>query len=237
MPRLLVAVSSVLMMSGLYGIERLEASPQSPMIPSENGKHFERAVLQDLWPALGYGQIVGRIYYTAVCRPNESIAASFPRLDLRPPPDGKVGVAAVRDIFQHVKGVSVTEREPGIIRIRIGFVPDDLLRVKISYLVLTPEEQYNYWLAIFKIQAAQEVRSAMQKLEIGPRLTINIIPVQQPIAGLTHLPAVMGSVTVDQALDSVAKTFRGVVLYQFCTSGAQYDISFASAAYIYSTLD
>jgi hypothetical protein len=40
---------------------------------------------------------------------------------------------------------------------------------------------------------------------------------------------------MDQALDLVAKTFRGIVLYGFCTPPDQYEIDFADAGYIYST--
>ncbi len=206
------------------------------MTSSESGLKFEQVLLKDLWPALGYGKIVGRIYYTAVCQPNENIGASFPRLDVQPAPKGKVGVAAVRDIFQHARNVSVTESDPGIIRIRIGIVPDDLLRVKISYLTLTPEQQYTYLSAIEKIQYAPEVRSAMQKLGIGPRVRVVDYLLEEPRAGLPHLPAVMGSITVDHALDSVAKTFGGVILYEYCTSGTQFGINFVGPAQIYSTI-
>jgi hypothetical protein len=71
-------------------------------------------------------------------------SASFPQLDVQPPSKGRRGVAAVRDIFRHDKVISVKEADPGIIRVRIGNVPDAVLRVKISNLVLTPEERYNY---------------------------------------------------------------------------------------------
>jgi hypothetical protein len=228
MPRLLVAMSFALLMSGLCGIRRMEASPRSQVISPENGKHFEQVVLQYLWPALDYGKIAGRIYYTAVCRPNENIGAAFPRLDVRPPPEGKVGLAAVRNMFQHAKNTLVTGHDPGIIRIRIGSVPNDLLRVKISRLVLTSDEQYNYFLAMVQIQNEPEVRSAMQKLEISPRAVEFIMPVAPPVAGAPHLPALITNVTMDQALDLVAKTFGGVVIYEFCTSGTQFRIDFAN---------
>jgi hypothetical protein len=102
-------------------------------------------------------------------------------------------------------------------------------------LTLTPEEQFNYWLAILKIENAPEVRSGMQELEIriAPRtVSIGIV---QPANGLAHLPEVITNIPVDRALDLVAKTFRGIVLYGFCTPPDQYEIDFADAGYIYST--
>jgi hypothetical protein len=237
MLRLWIVVSSALIMSGLYGIQKIEASPQTPMMSSENGKHFERVVLKYLWPALNYGEKVGRIYYSAACQPNNNLVVSFPRLDVRPPSNGKIGIAAVRDIFRNEKDVSVKEAGPGIIRVRIGSVSDTLLRVRISNLVLTPEEQYNYWLAIFKIENAPEVQSVMQKLKIRTPARVIGIGIMHPADGLPHLPGVITNVTMDQALDLVAKTFRGVVLYESCTPPGQYEIRFTDAGDIYSTLN
>ena len=41
-------------------------------------------------------------------------------------------------------------------------------------------------------------------------------------------------VTEDEALDLVAKTFHGVTVYEFCTSGEHFDIRFADASYMLS---
>jgi len=190
-----------------------------------------------LWPALDYGERVGRIYYRGSCqlRLDADPAASCPQLNVQPPSNGISGVAAVRDIFRHEKDVSVKETDPGIIRIRIGSVPDAVLRVTISNLVLTPEEQYNYWLAIFKIENAPEVQSAMRDLKIRIPVRTVSIGIAQPADGLPRLPGVLTNVTMDQALDLVAKTFKGIVLYGFCTPPDQYQIDFADARYIYST--
>jgi hypothetical protein len=237
MLRIWIVVFSALVVGTLSGIPNLEASPQSSIISPESGKHFERVVLKYLWPALDYGQTVGRIYYGAICKPNANSTSLFPNLDVRPPPDGKIGVAAVRDIFRHVKDISVKETVPGIIRVRIGNVSDAIMHVRIANLVLEPTEQYNYWLAIFKIENAPEVRSAMQELKIRLPVRPVSIGIAQPAEGLPHLPGVITNITVDQALDLVAKTFRGVVVYEFCTSPDQYEIRFANDSDIYSTLN
>jgi hypothetical protein len=45
----------------------------------------------------------------------------------------------------------------------------------------------------------------------------------------------MTNVPVDQALNFVAKTLGGVVLYEFCTPLDQYKIRLTNAGYTYST--
>ena len=231
-----LAILGTLVIASSSGTHRVEAASPStrPESPSESVRN-ERAMLKVLWPALDYGRTVGRIYYRAGCQPDDNVAAAFPLLDVRPASKGISGLAAVRDIFGHEKGISVNEADPGIIRIRIGSVPDAVLRVRIANLVLTPVEQYNYWLAIFKIQSTPEVRSAMQELMLRiPVRVVNMI-ITQPADGLPHLPAMITNVTADQALDLVAKTFRGIVLYQFCAPPDQFEIDFADASYIYAT--
>jgi hypothetical protein len=226
----------VLVFANARGIQAAEAAapPTHLVSPSESLRN-EREVLKYLWPALDYGEKVGRVYYSAACQLDPNVAAAFPRLDVRPPSNGKTGVAAIREIFRNEKDVSVKETDSGIIRVRIGSVPDAVLRVKISNLALSPEEQYNYWLAIFKIQDAQEVRFAMQELGIRVPVRVTNMLIVQPAVGLPHLPGEIKNVTMDQALDLVAKTFKGIVVYQFCTPPAQYEIDFASASWIYST--
>jgi hypothetical protein len=61
-----------------------------------------------------------------------------------------------------------------------------------------------------------------------PALPVSI-GIGQPAEGRPHLPGVITNVTMDQALDLVAKTFRGIVLYEFCTPLDQYEIYFANA--------
>jgi hypothetical protein len=233
--RFSVFVLCVLIFDSPSGTERVEAASSSTLLvsPSESVRN-ERSVLKLLWPALDYGQKVGRIYYSAACQP-ELGAASFPQLDVQVAPAGKSGVAAVREIFRKEKDISVEEADPGIIRVRIGSVPDAVLRVRISNLVLTPEAQYNYWIAIFEIQNAPEVQSVMRELKISPTPQVIGIGIVRPAEGRPPLPGVISDITMDQALDLVAKTFGGIVLYEFCTPPDRYEIDFADAGYIYST--
>jgi hypothetical protein len=66
-------------------------------------------------------------------------------------------------------------------------------------------------------------------LRVPPTL-INEIMVQ-PAEGLPHLPSTMTNVTMDKALDMVARTFRGVVIYGACTEPHLYRIDFTGGVY------
>jgi hypothetical protein len=48
----------------------------------------------------------------------------------------------------------------------------------------------------------------------------------EPADGLPHLLSRLTNVISDKALNLVAKTFHGIVLYQMRTSGGRYDIPF-----------
>ncbi len=194
-------------------------------------------VLKYLWPALKYGETVGRIYYRASCQPDSYVRIPFPHLDVERPPNRSTGVAAVREIFRRVSDVSVTEPETGVIRVRIGSVPETVLPVRIRKVVLSPQQQYNMWLAVAAIQEAPEVQSVMRQLKlrsVGKPINIHLV---RPASDLPHLPAVLTNLTMDQAFDAVAKTWRVIVLYGFCSPPSQYDIDIADAADIYSTED
>jgi hypothetical protein len=123
------------------------------------------------------------------------------------------------------KAISV-EDDGGVIRIRNGGVSDAILNIRIPRLTLTPEEQYNAWAAIWAVQNAAEVQSAMHDLHIRmPNHMINMILVK-PADGLPHLPDVVTDATVDQVLDMIVKTFHGAILYETCAPPEQYDIDF-----------
>jgi hypothetical protein len=105
----------------------------------------EKAVLKKLWPALGYGEKVGRIYYRGSCLQDAKLGVSFQQLDLGPAPVGTSGVATVQYILRNEKNISVEKDNTGVIRIRIGSVPEAILHVRIPRLTLSPAEQYSAW--------------------------------------------------------------------------------------------
>jgi hypothetical protein len=230
MIRLRIVVALVLFATSAIGAPESDAFLQSRTGSQGDGRRFEGELFAHVWPALGHGSLAGRIYYVANCKPNDELSASFPNLRLLSPSSEQTGLSAVRDIFRKEKNVSVEESTPGIIRITIGNVPEALLRVRIPELHFTRAEQYNYLPAIFRIEFAPEVRSATQKLGVyAPPRTVNV-PLVDPSEPLPHLPTTMTNVTVDQALDLVAVTFRGIVVYESCANLGRYDISLVDAA-------
>lgn len=226
----LVALS-ILMLGSFCGFHKLEASPSTQVISQSEGGKNENAILRYLLPVLKSDEKAGRLYYRATCQPDNNYPIPFPKISVHPPSKSSTGLAAVREIFQNDKNVSVMEGQPGIISIWIGKAPDAILQTKISLLTLKPIAQYNYSIAFVAIENSKEVRAAM--LEHGlrvPSTLINDILVQ-PAKGLPHLPSTMTNVTMDQALDMVARTFRGVVIYGACTEPRLYKIDFTGGVY------
>jgi hypothetical protein len=224
------AVLWVLIFVSARGIQEVEAaSPSTQRVSPSESVDNEKAFLNQLRPLLDHGEKVGRIYYRGGCLQDANLGISFRQLDVRPAPVGESGVAAVKSILRDEKNISVEEDDSGVIRIRIGRVPDAILHIRIPRLTLSPEEQYNAWPAIWAVQNASEVQSAMRDLHIRtPNHMINMILVR-PADGLPHLPSVIADETVDQILDTIAKTFHGSILYKTCAPPDQYDIVFANA--------
>ncbi|HZW87311.1 MAG TPA: hypothetical protein VFF41_07635 [Gallionella sp.] len=217
---------------GFLVSQKAEASSPAQGISQVEGKRNVDAILKYLWPALKSAKKAGRIYYYAACQPNDNDPVQFPRISAQPPSISNTGLAAVQEMFEKDKSVKVTEGQPGIISIRIGNVPDAILRTKISLLALQPRDQYNDFLALRAIENTKEVQAAMRKRgvrTVSP-IVINMIMVE-PAEGAPHLPSSMTNVTVDQALDLVAKTFRGIVLYGACMRPSLYKIDFTGGIY------
>ena len=144
-------------------------------------------------------------------------SAPFPKLKLQSPPKGKTGLAALQHIFAADKRVRVTQNR-GVIRMVVGDVSSELLHTKIGLLKFTPREQYTEDLALRAIQTASEVEAAMRKRGFEHPVVVVSIMVQEPAPRRPHLPARITNVTLDEALDLVAKTFEGIVIYEECTT-------------------
>ena len=137
-------------------------------------------------------------------------------MKLQPATNGKKGLAAVQQIFKKNKEVTVTQSASSIVRISVGNVPTQILQTQIRSLKLKPEEQYTPELALIAISGAKEVEAAMKRLGLEHPVVVTSIMVQEPRPGLPHLPSSIVNVTLDQAYDSVAKTFEGIVIYSVC---------------------
>jgi len=212
------------------GCQRLITAVATPVILQEESERNEKAVLRYVWPVLKSSGKAARIYYAAVCHSNEDYAA-FPWINAQPPPSGKTGLAAIQGIFRNDKSVDIREDETGIIRIKLGNVPDTILHTRISFLRLDASSQYNATVAIEAIEESNEVQAAARKLNIHIPVKVYNMLLVQPAEGEPHLPASMMDVTMDEALDLVAMTFKGVVLYGACVQPGLIDTTFTGGIY------
>ena len=209
----------------LCGVQTAVGDPPAPIDSPPERSGSLGAVQRYLWPVLASAGKTGRIYYEAVCPPTEYFPLAFPPIEVRPPLANATGLAAVRSVFRDEKGVLVAEDPPGIIRVRIGRVPDAILRTRISTLTLKPIEQYNSYPAIWAIERTREVQSAMEELHVVVPVRAVDMPFVMPAEGLPHLPPEVTNVTMEQALDMVARTWGGIIFYGACTEPGTYEIS------------
>jgi hypothetical protein len=215
---------AVVLASVLCGLQIAVADPPTLAGTSAARNDSLRAVLTNLRPVLASAGKAGRIYYEAICPPTEDFPLAFPPTRVRPPVANATGLAAVRSVFRDEKDVLVAEGLPGIIRVRIGRVPDAILRTRITTLRLKPTQQYNSYQAIWAIENAREVRTAMEELHVVVPVRPVSMPFVLPAEGLPHLPAELSNVTMDQALDMVARTWGGIVFYGACTEPDTYEV-------------
>lgn len=177
------------------------------------------ALLQYLRPVLKADRGAGRLYYRVQCWAKDvGDDFSFPELELEAPSKEKTGLDAVREIFTKRKEVTVELGRDGMIKIRTGDVSAEVLKTKIDLLTLKPRERYNPLQAIMAIERTAEVQAKMRQLGAEEPLSIAQEHLVGPASGLPHLPASMRDVTMDEALDRVAQTFGGLVIYGECAS-------------------
>ena len=192
-------------------------APAQQGLPAAS-ERSEGITLRYLRSALRPGGNAARVYYGGACHGKTGDHLLFPVLTLRQPSKGKTGLAAVREVFRGDKDVKVTEGRAGIIRIRIGKIPDTILQTRISTLKLKSVERYDTTWALYAVEHVKEVQVNMRRVAASP------VPIFPPLVNLMgvpgneppHLPASMKDVTVDQVLDSIAKTFKGIVIYGAC---------------------
>ncbi len=158
----------------------------------------------------------GRLYALGKCGENGGEGIRFPKLELQAAANGKTGVEAIQDILRKDKGVSVTKGRTGMAEIRIGSVSSDFLKTKIARITLDPVERYNVWEALSAILQAKEVEISARRMGMEPATTIVLHHISEPAPGSPHLPTSMKDVTLDEALNRVAETFGGLILYREC---------------------
>jgi hypothetical protein len=186
-----------------------------------------RRVLKYLWPALRANGRGGSIYFSTKCHA-KGATLPFPQVEVQPPSQGKTGLAAIREIFNKDKNVKVIRDQSGMTRITIGKPQGGvlqtttgkpqhaLLQTRIYSLKLDRDEQYTPWVAVLAITKSREFESALSKVKLGYPLTTFSGGVNEPEKGQPHLPGYLKDMTLEQALDLVAKTFGCIILYGAC---------------------
>jgi hypothetical protein len=187
------------------------------------------AVLHLLQSAFSAGGGMGRFYYQAyvpVCSAKAQNDLSFPEIKVTTPSKDETGLAAIRDALQGNPNVTVARDASGMPRVTVGTVHDVILRTRIAKISLSPEEQFNPVMAIGKILASPEVIEAMRVQGYTRLPYLYDMLVQAPMPGVPHLRSTITNVTLDQALDDVARTFKGMVLYGSCSQPRQLTVDF-----------
>jgi hypothetical protein len=190
--------------------------PKDPTELSNLSVRNQDEFLHDFEPLLKANGGVARLYLYSQCA-GDSPDLFFPRLELKSGAKGKRGGDALRDAFLNIKDVTVSERQRGILGIWIGAVNNDLLRTKIQVLKLNPPERYNEVLAIKAIFSTSEVETKIREYGMDPAPMVVVQSILDPDPKLPHLPPSLRNFTVDEALDRIAQTFGGLVIYEECT--------------------
>lgn len=206
--------------------------PQSPSdgAPKTGSQLFvqsqtnEQAVLSYVQSALANTGNVGRVYFRANCPLGSDGPLVFPMVHVLRPPRKLTGIEQVRAIFRKAKDVSIVEETGGVVRISIGEVSQSVLQTSITMLEFSEVSQYTPLYAIHAIENANEIRLAMRNNGFHFSGKPTIAGVNPPLSDMPHLPVKMLHVTMDEALDEVARTFRTVVMYGACKNSGLVEI-------------
>jgi hypothetical protein len=203
-----------------------QALPEATANSTRDGISVENDLMSFLRLALQQAGAPVRLDYSATCPDRRNELIPFPKITIKPPMRGAVGLKAVREIFQREPSTTVDRAANGTIWISIGDIPRALLRARISSLELTPLEQYNPMLAVVAAEKTNDMRLLMAKLGVHPAVVVADYLLNQPGSIAEHLPASVSNVTFDQFLDLIATEFRGVVIYGTCDQPSLFSIQF-----------
>ena len=128
-------VKLVLILNSLFALQQAVANPPALIAPPRERNDSIRALLEYLWPLLSSAKRPGRVYYRAICTPDDhSYPLEFPEIDVRQRSNAETDLAVVRSIFRRDHDVTVTEDRTGVVRVRIGDVPETVLHTFIPEL-------------------------------------------------------------------------------------------------------
>jgi hypothetical protein len=173
--------------------------------------------IQRLAPLISYVKASGTsvwIEYHATCAPSGS--ENMP-LDLairggneqgRPDP-----VAAVRELVNGDKGISVSPIRPGLVGLASDDVWSSVFQAKLVGLNLEESDRYNPQLAMWAGIDAADV--SLTRLRATPVMKFGGLS-ELPVKGHPHLKASTRYATLGDLLDDVTRTFGGILVYREC---------------------
>jgi hypothetical protein len=175
--------------------------------------------LENLRRALKATSGVARLYFSdADCSSPYLYGAAFPKLNSQPATTTDSPLAAARSVFAGEPRVTITGRAPGLVDIRLGDIGagDALLKTGMPRLNLSSFEQWNDLDAITAITGYRTIRDAETRLGLKGTGGLFDHLVQTPDHDAPHMPPTLHGLTMDQALDRVATTFGGIVIFAMC---------------------
>jgi len=185
-----------------------------------------RPALDSILDVLRRGHLTGSLEYRGRCGyQKEFVTRGFPIIATPKNPSAPP-LQVLREMFADDEGMEVTQDPDGTIRMVEKSVPQDLLNVRIAHLSFDDEKvkegppfSFSPPLVLNFITGAPEVEAFMKTHSIGfePRL------INEPTQPKPHISGQLNNVTLSQALDQMAKTFRGLWVYKECpgTKGNQ----------------
>jgi hypothetical protein len=197
------------------------------VVSREESLHNRDVVLKYLLPAFKSSASGGRIYYAATCEPTDRLVPfRFPQIRVETPTTSGVALRTIRQMFRNDPTVKVTRNRSGLIAIAIGDVDDAILKTRIGRVNFSPDDQYTPETAVHAISDSPEIRDAERKLGFDQFLPDEDVLLGSPGTGGPHLPPFIENMTLGDALDLVAKTFHGVVLYAACSRQRMFVVDF-----------
>ncbi len=185
-----------------------------------------RAMFKDLARALDSGAQAGRIYYNSDRCAKFGASPPMPQPHAQPQAPGSTGLAAVRDVFRGDASVTISGETAGIVRVRVGAVPDAILQTRIARLDLDGDDPFNPDDVITAIEHTPEMQAEMRRLGVQ-ELQIIIDHIVQPAdPDVPHVPATMTNLTAEEALDVMARSFHMLVIYEACPQSGQFHIDY-----------
>jgi len=152
----------------------------------------------------------------------------FPKLYLAHESTSVNVTGAARKLFKFDRKVVIRQISADLIDVEIDKVPSNILNTEINDVQFEPIERYNGQLAVNKMENTAEVKLAEKTLGMyTPSKSFEEEIFTPPDESLPRLPAMMEHVSLDQALDTVARTFGGIIFFGVCPHEHLFQIDFA----------